>query len=59
MSGAKRDKRTVTLSVTVGTREMEMLREIMEWCRFVSISEAVRVIIRHYYEAAAQRCAAR
>jgi hypothetical protein len=59
MSSAKRDKRTVTLSVTVGTREMEMLREIMEWCRFVSISEAVRVIIRHYYEAAAQRCAAR
>jgi Arc/MetJ-type ribon-helix-helix transcriptional regulator len=59
MSSAKRDKRTVTLSVTVGTREMEMLREIVEWCRFVSISEAVRVIIRHYYEAAAQRCAAR
>ncbi|MFZ8838939.1 MAG: hypothetical protein ACO2PM_08420 [Pyrobaculum sp.] len=43
----------------MGTREMEMLREIVEWCRFVSISEAVRVIIRHYYEAAAQRCAAR
>jgi len=59
MSSAKRDKRTVTLSVTVGTREMEMLREIVEWCRFVSISEAVRVIIRHYYEAAAQRCATR
>jgi hypothetical protein len=59
MSSEKRNKRTVTLSVTVGTREMEMLQEIMEQCRFVSISEAVRVIIRYYYEAVAQRCVAR
>ncbi len=54
----KRGKKTVTLSVTVGTREMEMLREIVERCCFVSISEAVRVVIRHYYETVAQRCVA-
>ncbi len=58
MSSARRGKKTVTLSVTVGMREMEMLREIVEKCCFVSISEAIRVVIRHYYETAAQRCAA-
>ena len=55
----KDGKKTATLSVTVGMREMEMLREIMERCRFVSTSEAVRAIIRHYYETAAQRCTTR
>jgi Arc/MetJ-type ribon-helix-helix transcriptional regulator len=53
---SKRNKKTVTLSVTIGEREMEMLREIMEQRRFLSLSEAVRVAIRHYYETVAQKC---
>jgi Arc/MetJ-type ribon-helix-helix transcriptional regulator len=47
----KGGKKTVTLSVTVGAREAEMLREIVEKCRYVSTSEAVRDMIRHFYEA--------
>ncbi len=53
----RRGRKTVTLCVTIGTREAEMLSEVMNRCRFVSVSEAVRAIIRHYYETAAQRCA--
>ncbi len=55
MSAAKRGRRTTTFCVTVGEREMEMLLEIVEKQRFVSLSEAVRVMIRHYYEAT-QKC---
>jgi Arc/MetJ-type ribon-helix-helix transcriptional regulator len=53
---SSRQKKTVTLSVTIGEREMEMLREIMERRRFLSLSEAIRVVIRHYYETALQKC---
>jgi Arc/MetJ-type ribon-helix-helix transcriptional regulator len=52
----RRGKKTVTLSVTVGTAEMEMLKEIVEKCRFISISEAVRDMIRRYHEAMSQKC---
>jgi Arc/MetJ-type ribon-helix-helix transcriptional regulator len=49
-------KKTKTLCVTVGTREVEMLLEIVETCGFVSISEAVRAMIRRCYEADVQKC---
>ena len=51
-------KKTVTLSVTVGTAEMEMLKEIVEACGFLSTSEAVRAAIRHYYETKPPTCKA-
>jgi Arc/MetJ-type ribon-helix-helix transcriptional regulator len=53
---SSKQKKTATLSVTIGEREMEMLREIMERQRFLSLSEAVRVVIRHYYETVVQKC---
>jgi AraC-like DNA-binding protein len=49
-------RKTATLCVTLGAREAEMLKEIAERCGFVSTSEAVRAIIRHYHETAAQKC---
>ena len=51
MSRTARRRKTVTLSITIGTAEMEMLHEIMKECKFISLSEAVRAIIRHYHEA--------
>jgi metal-responsive CopG/Arc/MetJ family transcriptional regulator len=51
-----RHRKTATLSVTIGIREMEMLKEVVERCGFISLSEAVRDMIRRYYEAASQKC---
>jgi Arc/MetJ-type ribon-helix-helix transcriptional regulator len=53
---SSKQKKTITLSVTIGEREMEMLQEIMERQRFLSLSEAIRAVIRHYYEAVVQKC---
>jgi Arc/MetJ-type ribon-helix-helix transcriptional regulator len=49
-------KRTVTISVTIGDAEAEMLREIVEACGFLTTSEAVRAMIRHYHEAKLPTC---
>jgi hypothetical protein len=53
---SRRGKKTKNLCVTVGEREMEMLREIAERHGFVSLSEAVRAVIRRHYETVTQRC---
>jgi metal-responsive CopG/Arc/MetJ family transcriptional regulator len=53
---SSKQKKTVTLSVTVGEREMEMLQKIMKQQGFLSLSEAVRAVIRHYYETVVQKC---
>jgi len=45
-----RGKRTVTISVTLGDAEAEMLKEIVRACGFLTTSEAVRAVVRHYYE---------
>jgi Arc/MetJ-type ribon-helix-helix transcriptional regulator len=45
-----RTRKTVTLSVTIGTKEAEMLKEIVERYRYISTSEAIRDMIRHFYE---------
>jgi len=52
------NKRTVTVSVTIGTAEMEMLKEIVEACGFLTTSEAVRAMIRHYHETKLPACKA-
>jgi metal-responsive CopG/Arc/MetJ family transcriptional regulator len=51
-------KKTATISVTVGTAEMEMLKEIVKACGFLTTSEAVRAVIRHYYETKLPTCKA-
>ena len=53
-----RGKRTVTISVTLGDAEAEMLKEIVRACGFLTTSEAVRAVIRHYYEAKLPACKA-
>jgi hypothetical protein len=56
---SRRGRKTVTLCVTVGVKEMEMLREVAERCGFLSLSEAARAAIRHYHRTAAQICGMR
>ena len=51
-------KKTVIVSATVGAAEMKMLKEIVEACGFLTMSEAVRAVIRYYYETKLSACKA-
>ncbi len=57
MTPTKRGKKT-TVSVILGDAEAEMLKEVVEACGFLTTSEAVRAVIRHYHEAKLPTCKA-